>query len=247
MTFPPIRSVAYFFSAVVHASVVGTVLLVPGSQPARIAEMAGIEVELVTQLPGGLLENSSKDLIDSAQAEMGEAVTETQPEPREPRVKMAERVSLPPPLREKPNFSQGLTKMPPPSPPVEESDANATLPVAVQVAKLSPVAGAAQASDMAAKAAEIGPSLMPRLLANPKPLYPKRARKRGVEGQVLLRVQIGTDGKSKAVETLRTSGHHLLDAAAVKAVRKWRFSPALRNGAPVVATLDIPITFRIKN
>ncbi|PCJ58074.1 MAG: hypothetical protein COA65_08480 [Rhodospirillaceae bacterium] len=246
MTFPPIRSVAYFFSAMVHASVAGTVLLVPGSQPARIAEVAGIEVELVTQLPGGLLENATKDPIDSAQAEMGEAVTETQPEPREPRVEMAERVSLPPPPREKPDFSQGLTKMPPPSPPVEESDANATSPVAVQVAKLSPVAGA-KASDAAAKTAEIGPSLMPRLLANPKPLYPKRARKGGVEGQVLLRVQIGTDGKSKAIETLRTSGHHLLDAAAVKAVRKWHFSPALRNGTPVVATLDIPITFRIKN
>ena len=244
MTFPPIRSIAYFFSAMVHASVVGTVFLVPDSRPARIVEMAGIEVELVTQLPGGLLENSSKDMIDSAQVEMGEAVTETQPKPK---VETAERVSLPPPPREKPEFSQSLTKTPPPSPPAEESDANAPSPVAVQVAKLSPAAGATQASDAAAKAAEIGPSLLPRLLANPKPLYPKRARKHGVEGQVLLRVQIGTDGKSKAVETLRTSGHPLLDAAAVKAVRKWRFSPALRNGAPVVATLDIPITFRIKN
>ena len=44
-----------------------------------------------------------------------------------------------------------------------------------------------------------------------------------------------------------SSGHQILDDAAVAAVRTWRFSPATQAGVPVAAIADVPIRFSIAN
>ena len=81
--------------------------------------------------------------------------------------------------------------------------------------------------------------------ANPWPRYPAGARRRGVQGEVLVRVAVGRDGRAERVEVLRTSGSALLDAAAVEALERWRFEPARAGGQPVAATVEIPVTFRL--
>lgn len=80
---------------------------------------------------------------------------------------------------------------------------------------------------------------------NPLPKYPRRARWRGAEGRVVLAVQVGADGRARSVVLRQSSGHADLDAAALKAVRRWRFAPASRGGVSVEGLAIVPIRFRL--
>ena len=80
---------------------------------------------------------------------------------------------------------------------------------------------------------------------NPKPGYPDRARREGREGQVLLRVLVDEEGRSKLVEVNRSSGSEALDQAAAKTIKRWRFSPARFGDRPVETWVRIPIDFRL--
>ena len=82
-------------------------------------------------------------------------------------------------------------------------------------------------------------------VVNPWPRYPPLARRRGIEGEVLLRVSVGLDGTAERVEVLRSSGHALLDRAAAEALARWHFEPARAAGQPVAGTVEIPVTFRL--
>jgi periplasmic protein TonB len=81
--------------------------------------------------------------------------------------------------------------------------------------------------------------------ANPWPRYPAAARRRGIEGEVLVRVAVGLDGRAERVEVLRSSGSALLDKSAVEALERWRFEPARAAGRPAAATVEIPVIFRL--
>lgn len=82
--------------------------------------------------------------------------------------------------------------------------------------------------------------------ANPRPVYPELARKRGQEGIVRVRCQVNDIGIVTGISLAQSSGHKLLDDAALKAVRKWRFKPALYNGQPVAGSLIVPVEFRLR-
>jgi len=66
----------------------------------------------------------------------------------------------------------------------------------------------------------------PSFIYNPAPVYPRRARKRGEEGMVILNVTILSDGTVGAVSVYSSSNSQLIDKSALKAVSKWRFEPA---------------------
>ncbi len=83
-------------------------------------------------------------------------------------------------------------------------------------------------------------------LDNPWPDYPRLARRRGQEGEALLAVTVLADGAPVAVELRTSSGYALLDEAALDAVRRWRFAPALVAGQPVQAVVDVPVVFRLE-
>jgi protein TonB len=84
-------------------------------------------------------------------------------------------------------------------------------------------------------------------LSNPKPPYPLAARRRGIEGRVMLRAQVRADGSCAEVWVKRSSGHDVLDAAALDTVRRWRFVPAQRAGRAVDAWVEVPIVFRLEH
>lgn len=81
---------------------------------------------------------------------------------------------------------------------------------------------------------------------NPRPNYPELARKRGQEGVVRIRCQVDAAGTVSAANVAVSSGHKLLDDAALKTVYKWRFKPAINNGAPVGGYVVVPIEFRLR-
>lgn len=78
---------------------------------------------------------------------------------------------------------------------------------------------------------------------NPRPHYPLAARRRGMQGRVLLTVMVNEEGKVTNLFVKQSCGYHLLDEAALKAVRQWRFRPATRLGKSVSASVEIPIRF----
>lgn len=82
--------------------------------------------------------------------------------------------------------------------------------------------------------------------ASPPP-YPSLAKRRGWEGTVLLRVRVDKNGRPREVLIERSSGHGLLDRSASEHVlARWRFQPALRDGAPVGAWARVPINFTLQ-
>ena len=84
-------------------------------------------------------------------------------------------------------------------------------------------------------------------LSNPPPAYPLSVRRRGIEGTVLVRAEVAASGECLRAELKKTSGHGLLDQAALEAVKKWRFVPAKRGSQAVVAWVEVPITFKLEN
>lgn len=82
------------------------------------------------------------------------------------------------------------------------------------------------------------------LAGNPTPKYPAAALRAGVGGTVLVRAQLDASGTPVNVEIVERSGSRDLDRAALTAVRKWRFAPAVRNGKAVSSTVQVPVDFR---
>lgn len=89
------------------------------------------------------------------------------------------------------------------------------------------------------------PDYVARYLHNPPPTYPWQARRMGVEGRVVLHVEILQNGNTGRIEIRQSSGHDLLDQAAIRAVSGWRFDPARAAGTPITAWADVPISFRL--
>ena len=89
-------------------------------------------------------------------------------------------------------------------------------------------------------------STRPRLNHGRPPVYPAEARNEGISGEVLLRVFVDAAGQVSAVEVARSSGHLVLDAAAVNAVSTWWGEPATRDGQPVATVELLPVQFRLR-
>jgi protein TonB len=84
-------------------------------------------------------------------------------------------------------------------------------------------------------------------LHNPKPDYPALAYRLKIQGEVILRVEVLENGLSGAVDLVRSSGHAMLDRAALDTVKNWKFKPAQRQGVAVRQLVEIPISFRLLN
>lgn len=77
----------------------------------------------------------------------------------------------------------------------------------------------------------------------PPPVYPEAARQKGYEGLVLVSVEILETGSPGRLIVKKSSGCDLLDQAALQAVRKWKFSPAVQNNVRIRTWGDVPIRF----
>jgi protein TonB len=88
-------------------------------------------------------------------------------------------------------------------------------------------------------------SATPRYRTNPRPDYPLPCKRRREEGTVLLNVFVQTDGLPATVSLNRSSGHPLLDASALAAVRRWTFEPARAAGLAVSSLVVVPVRFSL--
>ena len=62
----------------------------------------------------------------------------------------------------------------------------------------------------------------------------------------MVRVRLEPDGSAAEILLWRSSGHELLDRAALAAVRGWQFLPAMRDGRAVAAWVEIPVRFHLR-
>ena len=81
---------------------------------------------------------------------------------------------------------------------------------------------------------------------NTSPPYPRRARRLGYEGIVMLKVLIDENGRVDDLAVLESSGHSVLDRAALSAVRKWLFEPGTEGGLKKKMWVKIPVRFDLK-
>ena len=110
---------------------------------------------------------------------------------------------------------------------------------------------AAQPAVANARVADAPPAIAPVELSasspvpieSPSPRYPRSALRRGESGEVQLRIEVDPRGVPSQVDVASSSGSRDLDRAAVAAARRWRFRPAMRDGAPVSGVVNVPIAF----
>jgi len=83
-------------------------------------------------------------------------------------------------------------------------------------------------------------------LNNPRPPYPLVARRMGYQGKVVLNVEVLAEGRAGEVKLQTSSGHDILDRAALQTVQTWKFSPATHFGQPITQWFLVPIKFSLE-
>ncbi len=78
------------------------------------------------------------------------------------------------------------------------------------------------------------------------PQYPSEHLKKGIGGNVVVSCVIDAKGRLISAKVKSSSGQAALDKAALEAVKRWKFKPAMREGKPFQATCNIPFNFQVK-
>lgn len=110
-----------------------------------------------------------------------------------------------------------------------------------KLSELSPAAGSNNVSAVTTK-----PQFDAAYLRNPAPEYPAQAKRRHMEGSVMLDVLVSPDGQARSVTVAQSSGFSLLDDSARAAVSRWKFLPARKGTETVEARVMVPIEFKLQ-
>jgi protein TonB len=217
--------IALLFSAISHA--VAMTLINPGDIP----EPATAPLQLaILSMPAPKTGASTPAAIPDAQTPRA---TEQVPEPMpvtEPKP-VRKRVRQPQPPRPHPQAK--------PAPPLPQTPPAASERITV-----------ATSSRLTAIPESVPSMTAPRkveYLYNPSPDYPPRARRLGLEGEVLIRTRVLPNGEPDELVLAQSSGYALLDQAAMKAVRTWRFRPARNSDERIASWVEIPVHFRLEH
>lgn len=77
------------------------------------------------------------------------------------------------------------------------------------------------------------------------PDYPATARQRRIEGWVELEYVVGPDGRVVDVRVVQSYPTRIFDAAAERALKRWRFEPGRRDGEPTTTVGRTRIDFNL--
>ncbi|MGC8928550.1 MAG: energy transducer TonB [Myxococcota bacterium] len=89
-------------------------------------------------------------------------------------------------------------------------------------------------------------SQMPKLIKEVKPVYPEEAKRLGIEGSVVLLLEIDENGNVVSAKPLKKAGYGM-DEEALKAAYQLKFSPALAGKTPVRARIKYTFTFILED
>ncbi|MGA2356071.1 MAG: energy transducer TonB [Terriglobales bacterium] len=85
---------------------------------------------------------------------------------------------------------------------------------------------------------------MPRAIFAPNPEYTEQARKKKINGTVLLSLTVTVDGTTRDIKLVKGVGYGL-DEKAVEAVSRWKFTPALKDGQPIEKEISVEVDFHL--
>ncbi|MEI7752032.1 MAG: energy transducer TonB [Candidatus Omnitrophota bacterium] len=85
------------------------------------------------------------------------------------------------------------------------------------------------------------PILTPKVI-----VYPRKAVRRGWEGQTVIAAEVLPDGSVGRTALAKSSGHEVLDQAAEEAIQSWKFANETEKNEPVPQYVDIPVTFKLQ-
>jgi TonB family protein len=85
----------------------------------------------------------------------------------------------------------------------------------------------------------------PRVIREMKADYPDEARRRGIEGEVVIELIVRRDGSVGSPRVVRRLSA-ALDERALSAVRQWRFEPGKYRGSPVDVAVEVVVEFRLR-
>ncbi len=88
--------------------------------------------------------------------------------------------------------------------------------------------------------------IKPQPIDIPVPKYPEMARNAGIEGQTVVEALVNTDGTVGEARVLKSSGNQSLDASAIEAAMRARFTPARQRDKPVRVWVSIPFRFTLQ-
>ncbi|MCW4454655.1 TonB family protein [Flavobacterium sp. MXW15] len=77
------------------------------------------------------------------------------------------------------------------------------------------------------------------------PKYPAGAYEQGIGGEVVLRVEVGADGRAGDITVISARPQGVFEEDSIAAARQWTFKPAMKDGRPVASALRIPLTFEM--
>ncbi len=87
---------------------------------------------------------------------------------------------------------------------------------------------------------------MPQAVAAAQPLYPYRAKRRGIEGRVEVRFLVDTRGRTSLFEILQSEPPGEFDQTVMKTVKNWKFKPAIKDGRPVETWVKNTFVFKLE-
>jgi periplasmic protein TonB len=237
-----------FCLAVVVAAHIAVLALLPAGTQAPSPPPAPMTVTLITP--------------PAAPKVMASAAAAQKPRPRE----VERALERPKPAKERPAQPKVQSAPKPPLAPKADTQPADNAPVVPPLTTPLPPATSGSAADtqvampsreadppMGDRAGSTAPEklLPPRFdaayLDNPKPQYPRLARRLGEHGTVLLNVYVDANGLPEKIELHASSGSPRLDQAARETVSRWKFIPARQGERPVGAWMVVPIRFVLEN
>ena len=121
------------------------------------------------------------------------------------------------------------------------------IPAPVVAAETAIVATATTIVSSAPVIPDVEPDYKASYLNNPRPPYPFAARRMGLQGKVVLNVEVLSEGLCGQANVHQSSGHEMLDNTALQTVKTWKFIPARQAGRAITKWFKIPIQFSLSN
>jgi len=125
--------------------------------------------------------------------------------------------------------------------PLESPRSEALQVALVAQAPNAAATGAPTVSTLAISTEELSQKLLSRVI----PRYPVEAKTRGVQGEVLLAVNVNVKGEVENVQIKK--GHPLLVRAAVDSVRQWKYAPYIIDDAAVPVSSTVFVNFALSD
>lgn len=85
----------------------------------------------------------------------------------------------------------------------------------------------------------------PHVVSKVRPVYPYRARQKGISGKVVLKFIVNKNGTVTNVSVVKAEPQGVFEKIAVAAIKKWKFEPGYYQGKAVNTWVSLPIRFEL--